>query len=191
MANSGWSCVLGLVEQAAAFTATECAEIVELARSAGFSPGRLVGGIGNGDIRTASISWLDEDRGAAWVLQRLASSAASMNRSHFGLDLSEFRERMQVASYEGSQNGHFGWHSDIGGGKLANFRKLTIVVQLSPGEAYSGGELEVNANGQPCAASREQGVLIAFPSFVLHRVKPVETGIRHSLTVWMHGPLFR
>ena len=36
-----------------------------------------------------------------------------------------------------------------------------------------------------------RGTATLFPSYMLHRVTPVTEGIRHSLTVWAHGPAFR
>lgn len=40
-------------------------------------------------------------------------------------------------------------------------------------------------------AKRAQGGVIVFPAFLLHRVTPVTAGVRHSLTLWAHGPAFR
>ena len=39
--------------------------------------------------------------------------------------------------------------------------------------------------------SRKQGTAIAFPSYVLHGVKPVTTGTRYSLVAWITGPEFK
>lgn len=41
------------------------------------------------------------------------------------------------------------------------------------------------------SAPLAQGTATVFPGFVLHRVTPVTTGARYSLTVWAHGPAFR
>ena len=38
---------------------------------------------------------------------------------------------------------------------------------------------------------RQQGTLIAFPSFLEHRVTPVTRGERFSLVAWMDGPPYR
>ena len=34
-------------------------------------------------------------------------------------------------------------------------------------------------------------MLIAFPSYGVHRVAPVTTGTRKSLVIWVTGPQFR
>ena len=113
------------------------------------------------------------------------------NRDVFDFDITDFAESAQVARYGAEREGHFGWHSDVGEGRLAERRKLTIVVQLSEPDAYRGGDLEVMPGAGIIAADRARGVATLFPAFVLHRVTPVTVGERHSLTVWCHGAPFR
>ncbi|MCB1450662.1 MAG: 2OG-Fe(II) oxygenase [Nitratireductor sp.] len=176
------------------FSSAECEHIIALAQdeaSGGFETARLVGGVLHGNIRRARISWLDEEKGAAWVLERIVKMVADVNRNQFDFVLEEFGERMQVAAYDGDAGGHFDWHSDIGDGVMAARRKLTVVVQLSPASSYDGGLLTTNHAGHEQDSTKEIGAAIVFPAFVLHRVSPVSCGIRHSLTTWVHGPAFR
>jgi PKHD-type hydroxylase len=173
------------------FDARECGRIVALGSGAGFSDAGLVGGVREDGIRRARLAWLDESAGADWVLDRLMGTVREVNRTHFGFDLTEFAERMQLAWYGADAGGHFDWHVDIGDGPLARRRKLTVVVQLSDPADYEGGVLETNADARLRAADRSQGGATLFPGFVLHRVTPVTRGERHSLTTWVHGPPFR
>jgi len=96
---------------------------------------------------------------------------------------------------------HFTWHVDNG---LADApmgsRKLSFTFQLSDGEDYDGGDLELatyaqaylgEGSGAARAALRERGTLIVFPAFMLHRVTPVTRGTRYALVGWVHGPAFR
>jgi len=172
------------------FSEAEAGEIVRLAREAGLAQASLVGGATHHDIRRAQIAWLDDEGPADWVMQRVMSAVAEANRETFHFRLEGFEERLQVAAYDEGEQGHFDWHSDMGGGPLAARRKLTIVAQLTRPEEYEGGELQLNPAGRPFAASREIGDAILFASFVLHRVAPVTSGLRHSLTCWVHGPEF-
>ncbi len=183
--------MLDPVTAPALFDRQECARIVATAASGDFRPGGLVGGRRSENHRRADIHWLDETGEAGWVMNRLVEAAAEANRTSFGFTLDGFDERMQVASYDGGDGGHFDWHADIGDGPLAQRRKLTIVVQLTGDDDYEGGALELNPAGHVRAASRGQGDATLFPSFILHRVTPVTQGCRHSLTVWVHGPAFR
>jgi PKHD-type hydroxylase len=60
-------------------------------------------------------------------------------------------------------------------------------VQLTPPEEYSGGNLELSFKPQPARASRGLGDCVVFPSYVLRRVVPMESGTRHALVQWFHG----
>lgn len=121
----------------------------------------------------------------------MPQSKARLSGASGWIDLDGFDESAQVARYGAERQGHFGWHADIGDGRLAGRRKLTMVVQLSDADAYRGGALEVMPSAHTVEASRERGSATLFPSFLLHRVTPVEEGARHSLTIWAHGPGFR
>jgi PKHD-type hydroxylase len=37
---------------------------------------------------------------------------------------------------------------------------------------------------------QEQGTVIFFPAYMLHKVEPVLQGMRHSLVMWAYGPSF-
>ena len=66
-----------------------------------------------------------------------------------------------------------------------------MVVQLTDPEEYEGGELELCLGGEPFVVPKEQGTLITFPSYNLHRVRPTIEGTRHSLVGWVTGRPFR
>ena len=172
------------------FSPDECSRIIATALGGEFRDAGLVGGVLADNARRARLFWLDEEGESAWVFKRLMDTFASANREHFAFRLEEFAEKMQVAWYGAEPGGFFDWHVDFGDGPTARRRKLTMVTQLSPPEAYEGGALETNADGVVRAASRALGTALVFPSFVLHRVAPVTTGERYSLTLWAHGPDF-
>lgn len=174
-----------------AFSDAECDRIIEIADAAAYDDAALVRGGRRDNIRKARVTWLDETREAGWIFDRITGTVIAANRSHFGLDLSEFAERAQIAWYGAEAGGHFDWHVDIGDGPLAAKRKLTLVVQLSHDDGYEGGALELNARGHAEAAPRARGGAIMFPAFTPHRVSPVTSGARYSLTTWVHGPAFR
>lgn len=173
------------------FNLHECGEIIRIVEQRLFADAGLVRGEVNDNIRRARIAWLDSDGDAAWVFGRLVDTVIAANRSHFGFDLTEFAEKMQVAWYDAGDGGHFDWHVDIGDGQFAIRRKLTLVVQLSADGSYSGGDLELNADGQPRSVSRRLGTATLFPSFTPHRVTPMTKNSRYSMTAWVHGPGFR
>lgn len=94
-------------------------------------------------------------------------------------------EPLQLAVYE--EGDFYDWHQDLGHGDAAN-RKLSATIQLSPADAYEGGELELwGAAGRHQVADRTQGTITMFPSYMLHRVRPVTRGVRRSLVAWAIG----
>jgi len=177
--------------QDALFSADDCAEIIRMSQAELQDSGGLVGGQQQREIHRAKISWLDDEGPAAWVMQRIMGAVARANRESFDFDITEFREKLQVAVYDQSEAGHYDWHSDIGEGPIAQFRKASIVTQLTLLEAYEGGGLEINLGHKAMTAPRRQGSATLFASFMLHRVVPVTRGTRYSLTCWSHGPRFR
>ena len=72
-------------------------------------------------------------------------------------------------------------------------RKLTMVMLLSDNVLdFTGGELELNIGRESNSQTVDilKGRIVVFPSFILHRVKPVTSGIRKSIVVWVEGPKF-
>ena len=175
----------------AALSNDQCDALIALVQAHQMKDAGLVGGATAHAIRRAEIAWLDDIAEAAWVMDEMITLVAKANREAFGFDLSDFGESPQVARYGAEREAHFDWHSDIGAGNWAAKRKLTIVVQLSDPADYQGGSLQLRPDSNITDAPRTRGTAIIFPSFVLHRVTPVTTGTRWSLTLWSHGPAFR
>jgi PKHD-type hydroxylase len=44
---------------------------------------------------------------------------------------------------------------------------------------------------EPIRCPQAKGMVILFPSWVIHRVTPVTKGVRKSIVVWVTGPKFR
>ena len=136
-------------------------------------------------VRKSTVRFVYPDADSAWLFARLDDAVRRINAS-YGFALTGFAEGVQLASYEGG--GHYDWHIDLGPGSFAH-RKLSLSVQLSDEADYDGGELEFLVSRD--MAQRARGTLIAFPSFLAHRVRPVTRGSRWSLVSWIYGPPFR
>ena len=173
------------------FTPAECKALTDLCAAAPMRDAGLVGATTDHQIRRAEVAWLDDLPDAGWVMDRMVALVSRANRDHFGFALTDFGESAQIARYDAARAAHFDWHGDIGAGHWAAQRKLTVVVQLSVADSHQGGALETWAGHSPQAAPRDQGTAVIFPSFALHRVQPVTSGTRWSLTLWAHGPAFR
>lgn len=145
-------------------------------------------------VRSAQSLWVDDDT-LPWLTQRLAKAVSYIISARFPYTISGLDEGYQLLKYQSASEDKLGdfydWHIDIGQSGASKFRKLSVIIQLSDAVDYTGGELEINHNGTASIMEKNLGTLIAFPSFLLHRVKPVLTGERLSLALWAHGPTFR
>jgi PKHD-type hydroxylase len=73
-----------------------------------------------------------------------------------------------------------------------HYRKMSFSLQLSDPSTYKGSELEFYHYGNTFDKSKtDQGTLIAFPSFIPHRVTPLTEGKRYSLVGWVCGKAFK
>jgi PKHD-type hydroxylase len=68
-----------------------------------------------------------------------------------------------------------------------DMRKLSLVVFLSEPTDYTGGGFEFREDNMEQIPTGK-GSILAFPSFLYHRVAPVESGVRYSIVNWFTGP---
>lgn len=168
-----------------AFSPDECQKIIEIGESRTMVPGVAVG---DGYVRDCDISWLYSCDDMDWAFRRVTDIVMSLNDQFFGFDLYGMSEGFQFTRYT-APGEFYGKHID----RIYNgvIRKLSIVVQLDPPEAYEGGELKLYTQDDPVIIDKRQGYLVAFPSYTLHEVTPVTKGTRHSLVSWITGVPFK
>ena len=82
----------------------------------------------------------------------------------------------------------YDWHSDIDSG-AGSMRKISISYVLN--SEFTGGELEIQHDGEKVLLTDKSNTLIAFTSFLHHRVRPVKTGIRECIVAWINGESWR
>lgn len=114
------------------------------------------------------------------VVEKLYRAIVDVNARIYKFDVNG-HELLQLAEYR--EGDAYDWHTDLGPNS-AVYRKLSASIQLSDPSTYDGGDLEF-WGGKP--VSREQGALIMFPAYTLHRVTPVTRGLRRSLVAWSTG----
>jgi PKHD-type hydroxylase len=124
-----------------------------------------------------------------WLYQRLWLAALECNRMFFNVDIAGIEPNIQLTRYDAADQGHYTWHTDFAG--LMPNRKISISVQLSGPSEYEGGDLQLLFSDSPFSLAKDRGALLAFPSFMLHRVKPVTRGTRWSLVAWIVGERWR
>jgi PKHD-type hydroxylase len=160
------------------------AEHASLVAEAKLAPGNT-----NAQIRRSQVVMLGNEPKHAWLYDRILGAAQQCNRLFFGVDIVGVEANLQLGRYDSSDRGFYNWHTDFA--PIRPLRKLSISIQLSRGEDYEGGDLELMYGVEPQKLDRTRGAFIVFPSFMLHRVTPVTRGTRWSLVAWILGARWR
>lgn len=116
-----------------------------------------------------------------------------VNKEHYRFDLVQ-PELMQYTQYSAHNQGMFTPHRDTATYDITanHARKLSISIQLSDESSYEGGDLVFPENDElDSKLLRGRGTAIVFPSYVVHGVSPVTSGVRHSLVSWFIGAPFK
>ena len=138
--------------------------------------------------RNSFVTFLFPNETTNWIFARLAGAINEMNQQFFQFDLTGMEQGLQFTRYT-APGEHYDWHVDKG--YMTPARKLSLSVQLSDPNDYKGGEFEMLFGRKPQKIGRERGMTVFFPSYTLHRVKPVREGTRYSLVAWISGPPFK
>lgn len=139
----------------------------------------------NTEARRAELNWIHFDEKHRWLFDKIWNHVSDVNKNFYKFQLSGMYEALQLTHYKVGD--HYGWHED---GLEPHFttRKLSFVIQLTAPELYTGGSLVIFPGEN---ASRLQGSISFFPSFITHKVEPVTHGSRFSLVGWVTGEPFR
>ena len=173
------------------FTKEECNRIVSHFQEA-YPSSASVGGGGDGaikrEIRSADIFNIENTKEHRWIFDKVATIVSIVNNDHFDYDLVGITHSLQLIRYDANEDipGHYDWHVDAGRGEAAT-RKISLTVQLTDPYKYKGCDLEVFDHGGQITAPRDQGAVSLFPSYMPHRVTPIQQGERYALVIWVHG----
>lgn len=179
-----------LVARHGLFTPAELDAIEQIGESLTPMKAEIAGRKDNTDyLRITRVSWIARGPETAWLYERIEQAVMDLNNTFYKFDLYGLVESFQYTVYEGDAGGHYDWHCDTG--KTIEPRKISLTLQLSEPSAYEGGELLLEAGEGQFRAHKARGTLVAFPSYIMHRVTPVTAGVRKSLVVWVAGPPFR
>jgi len=115
-------------------------------------------------------------------IPQLLDSLQYINQHHFKLDLYLHWECF-FARYD--QGMHYNsLHIDCIAGD--HQRKLSFSLLLN--DDFQGGDFAtVTESSVACDA----GKLLVFPSFLPHKISPVESGTRYAIFGWIYGPNFK
>lgn len=139
------------------------------------------------EIRDSEVAWILPNQHSHWVFERLSAITSTVNHQHFMYDI-EGVESLQYTKYKIDQ--HYTWHWDVEFGWQNFQRKISAVMMLTDPEEYEGGEFEICVNGNfedVKSLKPKKGDIVFFASWMPHRVKPVISGERRSMVMWVMG----
>jgi PKHD-type hydroxylase len=176
------------------FTNEELDAIVKYCDAAGTEQGFTFGAETKEEIekhRVSNVKFHDRNENTAWIFDKLNFIIQAANEQFYNFHLNGYSQ-FQYTTYD--SKGRYDWHTDLSFGqkydKDAELRKLSLTLLLN--DEFEGGEFQINDGKEELATTipMNKGRVVLFPSFVIHRVKPVTKGIRKSLVVWVIGPKF-
>lgn len=141
------------------------------------------------DIRKNKVSFFNAANPEyQWLYRKITDAINSMNDKFWKFDL-DYIETLQYTEY-GELGDKYKAHLDMGKDYI-HYRKLSFSILLDDPKDYKGGDFQIYTKSEPESTLRSQGTLIAFPSFILHEVTPIEQGSRSSLVGWVCGNQFK
>ncbi len=139
--------------------------------------------------RNTELFWLHPAPENYWIFDRISEIVSSVNEAYFKYDLYGYLRAAQVGLYNVGDG--YDWHQDIGANVYSK-RKLTISIELSNPDDYSGGQLQFfGTEREPEILESAIGSATVFPSWMMHRVTKVSEGTRWSMVLWIEGPPLR
>lgn len=184
----------------------ECDALSQLAEARGLTDGAIGNG-GTEDEATVNLNYrkaataqlLPSDRVSGqtidWLFERVRDKVMWANANHYRFDLHGLWQQINFLKYQAAMTadevpGHYDAHQDFGGGESSQ-RKLSVVIQLSDPADYDGCRLLLHTEKEFDPGHVEQGDMLVFPSWCVHRVTNITRGERRALVSWVSGPQFR
>jgi len=179
------------------FSPQECAQIVAQANAAAWSS-KVPVGPGNVSVLPDGV----EITGTEYQRLPLGKNAYPLDQINFGLcQVNSDGWRFELTGFPAddlpwlvrqkkTKAADQDWQVDLGSAYTAS-RKLCFILQLSDPKTYEGGDVILHNVPANTEGYREQGVLIVFPAYWLHKVTNVTKGTRHSIMGWVHGNSFK
>lgn len=175
---------------ATVFSKEECNTIINYGKTLEPIDGALDNKKIDNNIRKCNIAWIPDEKHSRWIFQRCTSVITEINQRFFKFDIQKI-QALQFTVYD-DHGSFYGKHLDMSpSAGTSEHRKLSFSIQLSSPEDYKGGELQLYYKSTCDIAKKDQGIVTFFPSYCLHEVTPVTSGIRYALVGWVVGPRFK
>jgi len=170
-----------------ALSALQCSQLINsLEKNMEQSTDALLSGdVLNKSIRDCKKIQLAIDQGIASTMLGIG---IQINRANWNFDITH-SSQSEYLRYD--KEGHFSTHLDtiLSDYKSLNTRKITALLILN--NDFEGGRFYLQTGNNKTYPSQNPGDIIFFPSYILHGVEPVTSGIRKTVVTWLEGPYFK
>jgi len=148
----------------------------------------------NKNIRSSEIYWMKEEGDEDELMPIYTDVTYKMRQINDCMWKYRVNgwEPFQYSQYDESYSGHFNWHIDVHPKFNVDDpdpRKISFSIGLSNINDYDGGDFMIKIDRNEKVFKLDRGDVIAFPSWMLHKVSPVIKGLRRTLVGWGNGPL--
>lgn len=156
----------------------------------------LIGGSIDESTRISKVKFYYPEEETSWIFDKLNEVIDLNNQVIWDFDLNGY-ENFQYTEYHAEQGGKYDFHADIDYTDRRavtdpQTRKLSLTLVLNePGVDFEGGEFQILIGSKPVTLPQAKGMVLLFPSWIIHRVTPVTKGVRKSIVVWVTGPKFK
>ena len=136
-----------------------------------------------------NVDWRNEPKlDWNWLQDKMYNMVKIVNEQVFGFHIKEPEGELKYIQYDTSD--HYTWHIDMNTTDEIT-RKLTGIIMLN--DDYLGGDLQFgmkDKNERWISVPKKKGTITIFPSFLSHRVSPLQRGPRYSIQEFYLGNSF-
>jgi len=123
------------------------------------------------------------------VVTKIREVSKFANENYFKINISHYAKENHFLQYDNGgkfeKHADVIWNADVKDIDKTPVRKLSCITLLN--NDFTGGKLALWYMGNRYSFTFNAGDVIFFPSFINHRVDPIESGVRYSLVSWSHG----
>jgi PKHD-type hydroxylase len=123
------------------------------------------------------------------VVEKVREVSKIANEEYFKINITQYSKENHFVKYDigGKFEQHTDtiWSPDVKNLDKKPVRKLSCITLLN--NDFTGGKLALWYKGTRYSFEFTAGDIVFFPSFIQHKVDPVESGVRYSLVSWSYG----
>lgn len=125
------------------------------------------------------------------ITKQVAQLVKRINNEYLNINVSTYCHENHFLKYP--ETGNFKKHKDVIYSKGVvdhieePLRKISAICLLSHTDTFEGGKFAVYEGEKRTSFNFSQGDVVLFPSYIMHQVDPVTSGVRYSTVHWSCG----